>query len=210
MTIIVDSFQRFPVVNSVRYPPAALTTTAGTPVSTTLSGQAYGDGQYTASSGPNLLSGFGPSMIFDWTSGSPNSSLWTIGSATYSSSTGAYDTSLAAGVTGGVQTTGGVSGEWVQLQLPVAIVLTSYTLTGRESAVSSQNPKNWTLFGSNNGTTWSSIDTRSGITSWSGQNFGTVSYSLTNSTAYNYFRLVISANQGSAGVALSEWALFGY
>lgn len=193
---------------SNQYPPAALTATAGTPVSTTLSGKAYGNGVYTASTGPNLFVGFGPSMVFDRISAS-NANLWTIKKASYNAS-GLYDTSLAAGVDGGVQTTAGVNGEWVQLQLPVTIVLKSYILTGRESASSSQNPKSWTLFGSNDGSTWSVIDTRSNITTWNGQNFGTVSFSLTNSTSYSFFRIVITSNQGSAGVALSEWALFGY
>lgn len=186
----------------IRYPPAAMTAETTNISSTTITGQVY-----TAASGPNLLTGFGPSMVFDRVVAT-NSNLWTIANQSYNATTGAYDTGLAASVPGGVQTTAGVNGEWVQLQVPTAIVLKSYVLTGRATASSAQNPKSWTLFGSNNGSSWTQIDTQTGITSWNGQNFGVLVFSLTNTTSYTYFRIVLTSNQGTAGIAISEWALY--
>lgn len=192
----------------VEYPPSALSGTASNVVTTTLSSQLYGNGVYVASCGPNRWSTFGAGMGFDKAQ-ALNNNMWATNSSTYNSSTGLYDTSLAAGVTGGVQTTAGVNGEWLQIQLPIPIVLTKYTLTGRDTNAYIQNPRNWTVFASNDGSSWTVIDTRSNVTAWASVAYGIVNYTITNSNPYLYYRIVVTAVQvGSGGAAIEEWKLF--
>jgi hypothetical protein len=58
-------------------------------------------------------------------------------------------------------------------------------------------PKNWTMQGSNNGSSWTTVDTQTNQTSW--LKAQTRSYTAaTQTTAYRYFRLSITANNGDA------------
>lgn len=68
-----------------------------------------------------------------------------------------------------------------------------------------RDPLNWTLKGSNDGTNWTTLDTRNG------EDFAARKlkrlFSFTNSTAYGYYRLEMSNNAGSI-LQLSEIQLF--
>ena len=107
---------------------------------------------------------------------------------------GVYNTS---GVyTGTVSTTvsgTSVSGEWMQIKLPYKLLVTTYNImTGAQGGGGTYNqtfPKNFTLAGSSNGTTWTLIDSRTGYsaTSASGINKFTAP---TQSVYYTYFRLI--------------------
>ena len=57
-----------------------------------------------------------------------------------------------------------------------------------------RSPKAWTFSGSNDGSTWTTLDTRSGV-SWSASEVKTVSFS--NDTAYEYYRFSCTAIVGS-------------
>jgi hypothetical protein len=63
-------------------------------------------------------------------------------------------------------------------------------------------PKNWTFQGSNNDTDWTTLDTRANQTAWSDLEMR--AYAFFNSTAYRYYRLNITSNDGSA-----SWLLVG-
>jgi len=86
-------------------------------------------------------------------------------------------------------------------------VVTGYWLTtsdfGLTDAVN-RAPKDWTLQGSNNGSTWTNLDPRTGET-FTDRN-QTKFYSFTNTTAYRYYRLNVTAvgGGGTNGVAFSE------
>jgi len=70
--------------------------------------------------------------------------------------------------------------------------------------------RDWTLSGSNNGSTWTVLDTRSGVTTWvAGERR---EYSFTNTTAYEYYRLDITANVDGAGALteVREFELLGF
>jgi hypothetical protein len=95
---------------------------------------------------------------------------------------------------------------WVQYQSTVAAIVTYYTVTSAND-VPTRDPKNWTLSGSNDGTNWTVIDTRSD------EIFATRLLKKTylinnNSTAYSYYRLTITANNGNTGTQLAEWELY--
>ena len=198
------------------FPPVALTggTGGSNTYTTTITTATYSNGAYNARSGPNIWVTFNPSMAFDKTVAILNGNMWGTNTATYSSGTGLYSATLAGGATGGVQTTAGISGEWVHIQLPVAVFLSKYSLTGRiVGNAEAQNPSAWTILGSNNGTAWTVVDSRSGITSWY-----TISTQILEFTvdpvpplAYSYYRIVITAVQQTASnqsTAIVEWRLY--
>jgi hypothetical protein len=80
-----------------------------------------------------------------------------------------------------------------------------YTLTSAGDAPE-RDPRDWTLQGSADGTTWTTLDTQTGQTfTGRGQN---KDYTFTNSTAYKYYRLDITANAGGVNLLqLAEFAL---
>ena len=70
------------------------------------------------------------------------------------------------------------------------------------------NPKNWTFEGSNNGSDWTILDTQTNITAWDTAEF--FSFPILNSTAYRYYRLNISANNGYAVTHVKNLQLLEY
>lgn len=72
-----------------------------------------------------------------------------------------------------------ISGEWIQMQFPFSFALSSYTI------YSSDIPKEFYIAGSNNGTTWSLVD-YTVI-----PNTTTFTKSISNTSFYNYYRMVI-------------------
>ena len=93
---------------------------------------------------------------------------------------------------------------WAQLTYPSAVVLKGYALTSGNDAPD-RDPKSWKLMGSNNGSTFTQLDVRTNE-SFPSRN-QTKSYSFTNTTAYKYYRLYVTANNGSVDFQLSEWAV---
>ena len=88
-----------------------------------------------------------------------------------------------------------------------SIIIDGYTIYGTD--VQARNPRNWTLEGSNNNSTWTVLHTVTNASAI-GPN-GTYSIaSIGNSTGYRYYRLNISANGGGAGfsVAVAELELY--
>jgi hypothetical protein len=90
----------------------------------------------------------------------------------------------------------------MQLQFPTVQTVKSYTLTSGDDAVD-RDPKNWQLKGSDNGTTWTVLDTQSN------QTFGarnqTRVFTIPNTTAYKYYAVYVTATNGSVDFQLSEW-----
>ncbi len=94
---------------------------------------------------------------------------------------------------------------WVQYQSTVPAIVFRYTITSAND-VPNRDPRDWNLQGSNNGSSWTTLDTRSGQTFSS--RFLTKSYSFTNSTSYLYYRLNITNNNGETGTQFAEWELY--
>src|ERR1019366_3748662 len=95
---------------------------------------------------------------------------------------------------------------WLSIDLGAgnAVAVQSYLLR-TDQANPNRAPKNWTFEGSNNGSTWTTLDTQTNQTSWTSvPKF----YSFSNSTAYRYYRLNVSANNGDA--QLNVVSLYGY
>ncbi len=95
---------------------------------------------------------------------------------------------------------------WVQLEFEEALVINQYTLTSGNDAPD-RDPLNWRFEGSLDGENWDILDERSGE-SWSGRN-ETREFSANNQQAYRFYRLSITANNGSDGIQISEWRVLG-
>lgn len=91
---------------------------------------------------------------------------------------------------------------WAQLTFPSAQVVKSYSLTSGNDAVD-RDPKSWILKGSNNGTDYVQLDARTN------ESFATRTqtkkYDITNTTAYLYYRLFVTVNNGSTDLQISEF-----
>jgi alpha-L-fucosidase 2 len=77
--------------------------------------------------------------------------------------------------------------------------LSQYSLTSAND-VPQRDPRDWQFQGSNDGATWTTLDTRSGETFSS--RFQTKTYTFANTTAYRYYRLNVTANAGGTGFGL--------
>ena len=183
------------------FPPAAMT---GYAVSLN---SGYGQGTYVASASSENTAGSGyySYKAFDKATGNPYSSVGNL----YNSSTGVY----AGATSNATVDINGSSyiGEWLQIQLPVSIVLSNYQIQSRSDYGNNNGePKTWWILGSRDGGAWNLVDSRTGVTfGGAGSNiFATVqSYQ-----AFSYYRMVtyvIAAQVGAQNLAIGEWTLNG-
>jgi predicted alpha-1,2-mannosidase len=91
---------------------------------------------------------------------------------------------------------------WVRYQLAAPAIVTVYALTSANDSPG-RDPKDFTLQGSNDGSAWTDLDSRTGQT-FSGR-VVTNKYTLSNSTAYSFYRLNITANSGDSLLQLADW-----
>ncbi len=96
---------------------------------------------------------------------------------------------------------------WVQLTFAPAQILGAYTITSGNDAPE-RDMKDWNLAGSNDGTTWVTLDARTGET-FPGRNI-TQRYEFDNHTAYAQYRINLIANNGSNLLQVSEWRVITY
>ncbi|WP_442818637.1 ThuA domain-containing protein [Streptomyces sp. NBC_01320] len=94
---------------------------------------------------------------------------------------------------------------WVTMKLDKPVAVVNYALTSANDS-SGRDPKDWKLQGSEDGETWKTLDTRTGETFSS--RFQTRQFQFTNSTAYQHYRLEITANSGEPLTQLAELRLF--
>ncbi|MBN1411102.1 MAG: discoidin domain-containing protein, partial [Spirochaetales bacterium] len=93
---------------------------------------------------------------------------------------------------------------WVQYA-GINAVVSQYTISSAND-VPDRDPYSWTLAGSTNGSTWVTLDARSGIDF--PNRYQTLSFSFINGAAYSYYRLTMNNNAGTI-LQLSEWELYG-
>jgi hypothetical protein len=81
---------------------------------------------------------------------------------------------------------------WIAYEFPTPTVVVSYRITGHYSgAWLSQNPKDWTFEGSNDGVNWDILDQQSGIT-WS-RGAEQKTFDTENRTPYKHYRINITS-----------------
>ncbi len=103
----------------------------------------------------------------------------------------------------------GVPTGWLQYDFGAnsAHVIKRYTITSAP-LIPERDPKNWQFQGSNDGATWTTLDTQTDQTfQW--RTYQRV-FDITNTDAYRYYRLNVTANNGDASfLHLSELGLWG-
>ena len=139
--------------------------------------------------------------------GPHDESVWTTDGSVYHLSSGLYT---------GSTTTAGIKGEWIQLKTPYKIKISSFNLNSYADANSDRQPRDFILLGSNDGNVWEQMKSVAGQTSGytmpSPYNTSpTGPHHTVNSTKYyNYFRIVVTANQGGdALVGISRIRFYG-
>jgi len=92
---------------------------------------------------------------------------------------------------------------YVQYQFIATHVITRYTITSRAVANDLRTPKAWTFKGSNNGSSWDTLDTQTNIT-WDTVGTLTKTFDIANSTAYAYYRLAVSESNDANYFCVGE------
>lgn len=94
---------------------------------------------------------------------------------------------------------------WIKYETGTPTKANMYSITSANDEPS-RDPQSWELQGSNNGRTWTTIDTRTGQSFYARKN--TQFYSFDNNQTYNFYRLVLTENGGAQLAQMSEWQLF--
>lgn len=99
-----------------------------------------------------------------------------------------------------------IANEWLAYELGTAQPVTEYTL--RANTQPNAAPSEWKLQGSNDGSSWTTLDYRTAQTAWSANEQRTFTTGYTPpANAYRYWRLNITANNGDARVGTRQLAL---
>ena len=82
---------------------------------------------------------------------------------------------------------------WLKVDLGSAIELATYSIRARADSQLARTPYDWVFQGSNDGSTWNNIDSRTAeVFSFLGQE---KSYAITSPGSYRYYRVFVTANQ---------------
>ena len=154
--------------------------------------QSFMNGTYN-SSGSGNLGGWDPFKLFDGTTGSGFHSPDTPYDATSGNYNGAKSVTISGTIT---------YGEWMIINFPYSFKLTSYTLSAR-SGYDMRAPRDWTIGGSNDGVTWTLLDTQNGITT------GSNTFTVSSTTNYSYNVLVVRGCKPATDyMNLGEWVIY--
>jgi len=191
--------------NTRSYPPTYLTS-----ATTTITNSSYGNGTYIATAGstyPNLgqeffqCIGSNPSQY-------PGVAQWTSASGTINTS-GNYIGTNSTLINGTA-----VTGETATIQLPYNVVINSYSLTANgNSPYNTASPNTWYFCGSTDGTNYTQLDYRTGVTyPVNASSYTTSNFTFTNTTGYNYYRFVIKSTSSTSypSIICDGMTLFGY
>jgi len=96
---------------------------------------------------------------------------------------------------------------WIQWEFAAPLAVGAYTFTSGNDA-SDRDPKNWDISGSNDGTTWTVVDSRTDY--FFASRTQTVRFETNAPAAYKYYRINITANNGSSLFQLTELRLIKY
>ncbi|RPE08145.1 T9SS C-terminal target domain-containing protein [Chitinophaga lutea] len=94
---------------------------------------------------------------------------------------------------------------WAQYQSRVPATIIHYTITSAGDVVG-RDPKNWALLASNDTISWDTLDVRTDET-FASRGL-TKTYTIADTASYIFYRLVITANNGSSGIQFAEWELW--
>jgi len=95
---------------------------------------------------------------------------------------------------------------WLQYDFGAnnAQVIKRYTVTSAD--VATRDPQAWSFLGSQDGTNWTTLDSQSG--QFFANRMQQNTYNIGNTTAYRYYRLNVTADNGASQVAIAELGLW--
>lgn len=109
--------------------------------------------------------------------------------------------------------TGGTTTGWIRYDFGSgnSKVIQYYSIMGvptnPSTADTTSGPKSWTLEGSNDASSWTVLNTQTNVPNWNTAE--TRTYVTTNTTAYRYYRVNVSANQGGTSyLCIAEISLY--
>ena len=110
----------------------------------------------------------------------------------------------------GAATTGGFSGEWVQVVFPGPVTVQQQTIEV-PSDITGLAPSSFRLYGSSNGTSWTAVNEQTNVL-WNGPL--TQTFSFNNTQAYQWWRLAVRSGYRFPGLNairlfLKRWVLLG-
>jgi hypothetical protein len=95
---------------------------------------------------------------------------------------------------------------WVQYQFAIGVRMSSYILTSANDNPS-RDPKTWVVCGSNDGSTWTVIDTVTSFGGWTDR-YEEQSFDIDSPNFYQYYRINFTAAQADPSfVQIAEWNL---
>ena len=94
---------------------------------------------------------------------------------------------------------------WIKYQFPTAVAITSYGVVGWSNNQFPYTPKDFTLKGSNDGSTWDLLDTQS-ITNWVDDHEQV--FTLSNTTAYLYYKIDVTTTNGAGTFGIKRIHLY--
>ena len=97
---------------------------------------------------------------------------------------------------------------WLKIDLGVTYKINKYSIQDPgEAGYETRNVKSWTMEGSNNDSTWTTVDTQVNVAAWSLNEIR--EYVCNGDTGfYRYYYLNITLNQGGAYLGIGEWKLY--
>ena len=96
----------------------------------------------------------------------------------------------------------------INLSLPLSKSLSSYTIQVNNASQATRAPKDWTMAGSLNGTSWSTLDTVTGETGWGNAESRNYVCDSPSSVEFQYYKLTFTANNGDTYVQVASLLLY--
>ncbi|WP_339304643.1 discoidin domain-containing protein [Paenibacillus sp. FSL L8-0435] len=116
----------------------------------------------------------------------------------------AFDQNYA--LTSSAWTTNAIPTGWISYQFTRQLFIGKYAIYPQQTALT-RAPKNWTFEGSNDGATWTILDTQSNVTTWA--NSTRKEFIVSTPKLFNTYRLNITANNGdSQYLSIGEFEMF--
>ena len=86
---------------------------------------------------------------------------------------------------------------WVSFQIQEPKAVKAYSIVSANDA-EARDPVDWTFSGSNDGTTWTELDSQTGVRFNS--RYESKTFTFENDTAYAYYKINITKNNGDSGM----------
>ena len=181
------------------YPPIRnFTGASGTTIA--VSGQQYGNGNYTIHYTSQQVDYYRPTTVFNEIE--DRGGIW--GANNYTN--GVYNKTLS------IVNDTLYPGDGVKIQFPVSIRLTSYILKNSYDIATA--PKDFRIYGSINGTTWDILDQRANITHMDvSATFGKFAHiyeqDVNTYNYYSHYAITVNKNNGRDFIHIDEWYIYG-